>query len=270
MQLDPDVVADVVEGELTVEMFGRQTDSHDDSHQDVSSATTTHSAYHAVSPHELSLRLHELIQSRLEERVKELEVELQNKEMKLQSMESENSTCNQELADSMLGSSRQQTPIALPVEESNPIPQVSAINLSEDAYNEVEDYLTKEPESEPEDYPSAADRNYQSEEEEDQRSTHQFDESAVWDQNGRVGDSMEHSRIYKEKERNTFVSLGVRTLEEHILMEMELSGDEDDDEDGDEDEMKLLIQQIVEKNRQGSPMVLNAQRAFFSVDENEH
>ena len=287
MQLDPDIEADdVVQGELRVEMFGRQTDGRDDSYQDVSSSSTTHSAYHAVSPRELSLRLHEVIQSRLEERVKELEMELQNK-ARQQFVESEHLTCDEELANSTFSSSTRQTPIAFPVEESNPIAQLSAVNLSEDAYNEVDDYFMKEPESGWEDFPSAAHRNYHQFdgsvlsghedllkgnqcEEEDLERSHHFDGNAVWDQNGRVGDSMEHLTINKEKHRRTIVPQGVRTLEEHILMDRELSEDEDEDEAEADDEMRLLIQQIVEKSRQGSPMVLNAQRALFPVDENEH
>lgn len=290
VELDPDIVADVAQGELKVEMVGRQTGGQDDSYQDVSSTSTTHSANYAVSPRELSLRLHEVIQSRLEERVKELETELQNSNRKLQFMESERLTCYEEFADSILGSSTQRTPIALPVEESNPIAQLSVVNLPEDAYNEVEDFM-KETQSESEDFPSTAYRNNHQDglhqfdgsvlwdhedllkvnqsEEEDQESSHQVDGIAEWGQNGRVGDSMGYRpTINKERQRRTFIPQEVRTLEEHILMDRELSGDENNDEA--DDEMKLLIQQIVEKSRQGSPIVLNVQRALFSVDENEH
>ncbi|CBI15120.3 unnamed protein product, partial [Vitis vinifera] len=250
VELDPDIVADVAQGELKVEMVGRQTGGQDDSYQDVSSTSTTHSANYAVSPRELSLRLHEVIQSRLEERVKELETELQNSNRKLQFMESERLTCYEEFADSILGSSTQRTPIALPVEESNPIAQLSVVNLPEDAYNEVEDFM-KETQSESEDFPSTAYRNNH------QDGLHQFDGSVLWD----------HEDLLK-RQRRTFIPQEVRTLEEHILMDRELSGDENNDEA--DDEMKLLIQQIVEKSRQGSPIVLNVQRALFSVDENEH
>lgn len=275
MQLDPDIVADVVQGELRVEMVGGQTGDHEDSNQDVSSTSTTHSANHAVSPRELSLRLHEVIQSRLEEQVKELEIQLQNSERTLKFMESEDRTRYEGFANSAVAG--QETTIAVHVEESNPIAQPSVVSLSEDAYLEVKGQFTKETQSELEDFPSAAadSRNHE-------HGFHQLDGSVLWiheellkasqygdeefDENGLMGDSKEHPTINGEKQSETFTPEEVRTLEDLILMDREMSGDEDDNDD---DEMKQLIQQIVERSRQGSPMVLNAQRALFSVDENE-
>jgi hypothetical protein len=40
------------------------------------------------------------------------------------------------------------------------------------------------------------------------------------------------------------------------------SGDDDDDDD-----CKVLIQQIVERTKQGSPVLVNAQKLLFSVDQ---
>ncbi|MCI52128.1 hypothetical protein A2U01_0073372, partial [Trifolium medium] len=51
--------------------------------------TTPLPANYAVSPHELSLRLHEVIKNQLEERVKELEIALENSQRKVRFLESE-------------------------------------------------------------------------------------------------------------------------------------------------------------------------------------
>jgi len=40
-----------------------------------------------------------------------------------------------------------------------------------------------------------------------------------------------------------------------------------DDHDDDDDDCKVLIQQIVERTKQGSPVLVNAQKLLFSVDQ---
>lgn len=46
-------------------------------------------------------------------------------------------------------------------------------------------------------------------------------------------------------------------------------GSEDESSDCD-DEMGLLIKQIVEKTKKGSPVLINAQKALFSMGDLEH
>ncbi|KAI3761283.1 hypothetical protein L1987_51695 [Smallanthus sonchifolius] len=159
VELDPDFEPGVAQGELRADML-------DD--------FTAHSPNYAVSPRELSLRLHEVLQSQLEERIRELEAEI----------ETRNQESWKDFSSSDAG-------------DENRVDEPVVLNLSGealDAYNEACNEFAK------------------------------FDEL-------------------------------------------------DDDEtphngggaDFDEDEMeKLLIKHIVEKARQGSPAVLNAQRALFS------
>ncbi|MFS7972159.1 putative protein POLAR [Helianthus anomalus] len=179
-ELDPDFEAGVAEGELRGETLN---DANEEDER--GSTTTTHSAYYAVSPRELSLRLHEVLQSQLEERIRELEAQI-----KVQ-----NHKCWNGYSSSNAGDENH---------EDEPV----VLNLSGEAleaYNEACNEFAKFDESD-EDF--------------------DYDGDNGTPQNG---------------------------------------GDEQDFDDDDDDEMeKLLIKHIVEKARQGSPAVLNAQRAFSS------
>ncbi|XP_076947622.1 uncharacterized protein LOC143619618 [Bidens hawaiensis] len=165
VELDPDFEPGVAEGELCADML-------DD--------TATHSPNYAVSPRELSLRLHEVLQSQLEERVRELEAEI----------EARNQKSWKDFSSSDAG-------------DENRVDEPVVLNLSGealDAYNEACDEFAK------------------------------FDELVDDDDGTPLGGG----------------------------------GTGGDVVDFDEDEMeKLLIKHIVEKARQGSPAVLNAQRALF-------
>ncbi|KAJ0680404.1 putative protein POLAR [Helianthus annuus] len=162
VELDPDFEPGVAQGELRADMLDNNI--------------TTHSPNYAVSPRELSLRLHEVLQSQLEERIRELEAEI----------ETRNQKSWKDFSSSDAG-------------DENRMDEPVVLNLSGDAldaYNEGCDEFAK------------------------------FDDY-VTPQNG--------------------------------------AGTGGDVVDFDEDEMeKLLIKHIVEKARQGSPAVLNAQRALFS------
>ncbi|XP_076903921.1 uncharacterized protein LOC143559137 [Bidens hawaiensis] len=165
VELDPDFEPGVVEGELRADMLDN---------------TTTHSPNYAVSPRELSVRLHEVLQSQLEERVRELEAEI----------EARNQKSWKDFSSSDAG-------------DENRVDEPVVLNLSGealDAYNEACDEFAK------------------------------FDELDDYDDGTPLGGG----------------------------------GTGGDVMDFDEDEMeKLLIKHIVEKARQGSPAVLNAQRALF-------
>ncbi|GJY91285.1 putative reverse transcriptase domain-containing protein [Tanacetum coccineum] len=73
--LDPDFELDVAQSELRVDMLENTNQGERGS----SSTTTIPSANYAVSPRELSLRLHEVLQFQLKERIKELEAEIECK-----------------------------------------------------------------------------------------------------------------------------------------------------------------------------------------------
>ncbi|KAE8731116.1 Glycine-rich RNA-binding protein 3 [Hibiscus syriacus] len=97
VEIDPDFVADFAEGELRSDMVTGQPLVQSMSNEDRSGTSTAHYANYVVSPRELSLRLHEVIQSRLEERVQELETALENSQRKVKLMESEQKNPNNKL-----------------------------------------------------------------------------------------------------------------------------------------------------------------------------
>lgn len=78
VELDPSFELDVVQGDLKIHVAQpantNQTES--DNNASGTSITHTHSSNYVVSPWELTLRLHELIESRLETRIEELELAL--------------------------------------------------------------------------------------------------------------------------------------------------------------------------------------------------
>lgn len=87
LQLDPDFVADFAQGELQTDVIAGKDFVHSELNEDDSDTVVP--VNYAVSPHELTLRLHEVIQSRLEGCVQELEIALENSQRKLRLMESE-------------------------------------------------------------------------------------------------------------------------------------------------------------------------------------
>ncbi|XP_022137595.1 uncharacterized protein LOC111009000 [Momordica charantia] len=88
-ELDPEFVEDFAEGELRNDMINGQTSARTKPNEEASDSTA-HSGNYTVSPRELTLRLHDVIQSRLESRIKELESALQKNQRKLQLIDTEN------------------------------------------------------------------------------------------------------------------------------------------------------------------------------------
>ncbi|KAK4427700.1 hypothetical protein Salat_1539000 [Sesamum alatum] len=237
-ELDPNFVSDVVEGELRADLFGAKSGDQPYADRDGSGNSTPHSAHYSISPRELSLRLHEVIQSRLEQRVKELETALENSQRKVKYMESEHVRPSREISDNKTGtSSTRDSPVAK--NGHQPVDQPVVINLSGDAlaaYNEAYEEFTKISDSDEEDL--------------------QFGfENGVRVQDR---DMKQHSFSNGSRE----MAFDRRTEEElHTIV----CSSQDESED---DEMeRLLIQQIIEKARKGSPAVLKAQRALLSTDE---
>ncbi|GAV85779.1 LOW QUALITY PROTEIN: hypothetical protein CFOL_v3_29213, partial [Cephalotus follicularis] len=266
-ELDPESVADFAQGELKADMIRGRAMAQHELNQDASGTCTTNSGNYAVSPRELSLRLHELIQSRLEERVRELETALQNSEKKFQVMESEHrfpwrTFSRSEQIHSFTQESQN-------TEECNSLAHPLVMNLSGEAleeYNEAYEELMKINDSDDENSLLGVD------EKNHQMAMHIIDHSAPWGQNGGVNYSLPLLTDSKDQTSVELLSSHAR-LEDNSsrpqeLLDIGVSGDENSDCD---DEMeKQLIQQIVEKTKKGSPVVLNAQRLLFSEDENEH
>ncbi|KAK4362297.1 hypothetical protein RND71_017538 [Anisodus tanguticus] len=144
-ELDPDFVTDLAEGELRTELFNRQAGGQPYADQDGSGTSTPHPVNYAVSPRELSLRLHEVLQSQLEERLKELEMALQNSERKVRYMEAELVSSWRDSSDSEGGSSSTHGSPVMKVEQRT-ADQPMVINLNGDAldaYNEAYDVFTR-------------------------------------------------------------------------------------------------------------------------------
>lgn len=243
------------EGELRADMF-----SASQLQQNQEASEITSSGNYAVSPWELSVRLHEVIQSRLEARVTELEMALENSERKLQNIETKQINSWKEFTQSeLLHSSSEESLTAQPL----------VMNLSGealDAYNEAYNELINmdDSEDEHEHSPSAVD-------EIKHRQSHTATNSHPFSVlNGKTNGSTSLGRILVKEKMKEHNKIG--TMEEHLslvqhLNEVDSSGDESSDYD---DEMeKRLIKQIVEKTRMGSPVVLNAQKWLFSMDKDD-
>ncbi|KAL9438438.1 hypothetical protein AB3S75_024165 [Citrus x aurantiifolia] len=263
VELDPDFEADFAQGELKANMINRDKT---DSNQDASGSSTHHSGNYAVSPRELSMRLHEVIVSRLEERVKELETALENSQRKVQLMESQRKSSWRKFSNSPLRFSSDEES----KEECNAMAEPLVMNLSGealDAYNEAYEELMKIDDSEEENSPSGDFENNH------QIGSHPFDQSVSWVHNGIINGSSPHTVHNKEKILNEVHSSQRTVSEEYSLRVQELldvgiSGDESSDCEVEME--KQLIKQIVEKTKKGSPGVLNAQKWLFLMDEDKH
>lgn len=139
-ELDVDMMAELVHGELKANIIQRQSSSEPTLDQVSSTTSTPLSAKHGVSPRELSVRLHEVIQSRLQEQVIQLEAELAKSQKRVRELESERINSWREGSNSesssTLGSPSARSPMAQPL----------IMNLSGDAldaYNEAYDELNK-------------------------------------------------------------------------------------------------------------------------------
>ncbi|CAI9785294.1 unnamed protein product [Fraxinus pennsylvanica] len=89
--LDPDFEPYTEQGNLKLAMSGENHNYTSESGSDTTETTTDYlqPINYAVSPRELSLRLHELIESRLQARIKELEIALESSEKEAQTLGSQ-------------------------------------------------------------------------------------------------------------------------------------------------------------------------------------
>lgn len=220
MELDPDFVSDIAEWELKADLFDAKKDVRLYTNREGRSPP---SAHYPISPRELSLRLHEVIQSRLEERVVELEAALANS-----------------MTKSVTGTSLRHDSPAPDDEQESVVLNLSGENLA--AYTEAYEELTKVSESCEEDFPFPFEK-----------------DRMVQDSTSNV--YLECSNGYMETEINLGIVKNVDIMNDVVC-------DSRDESEGGEEEMeRLLIRQIVEKARQGSPVILNAQKALFSSEQ---
>ncbi|KAL8547070.1 hypothetical protein ACS0TY_006699 [Phlomoides rotata] len=212
--------------------------------EDESRGSTPRSAHYSISPRELSLRLHQVIQARLEERVKELETALEDSQRKLKYMESDHIHPWRDPSNYKTGHfSTKDSPIARDGQE--PVDQPVAISLSGEplaSYNE--EFTTKVSESDDEDLKIGFKNGY------DVGNGHMDQHSASNGNQETVFDRRRDEDVYSLSNDNACSSNS--------------SSRRDEGGDGEDDEMeRLLIMQIVEKAKQGSPAVLKAKRDFL-------
>ncbi|XP_073299690.1 uncharacterized protein [Primulina huaijiensis] len=229
--LDQDFVSDVTEWELKADLFDAEKDTRPYTNRE---GISPPSAEYPISPRELSLRLHEVIQSRLEERVVELEAALANSQGK----------------DIIGTSSSHDSPV--PQDEQKSV----VLNLSREtlaAYTEAYEELMTVSESDDEDFP------FPFEKRNDHQDIRMKDVDTVRDSNSNV--HLECRNGYIETELN----LGsVKNLD---IMKDIVCDSRDESEGGEEEMESVLIRQLVEKARQGFPLVLNAQKALLSTEQ---
>lgn len=249
IELDPNFEADVVQGELRVETVNGKPGDPSDSDHCGSSTNDNNSANYAVSPRELSLRLHEVIQSRLEARIMELERALEDSQKRVHLKESEHAISRMDLYSEVEYSSTQESPTF--VDEDIDMDRPMVINLSGEAlnaYNEAHEGVFTMTKTEEETPPDTICNGVG-------KGMRLFNKNAHKGIHGEDNGSISHFDMIHERWSGSLESNEV---------------DESEDEDDDDDEIgELLIKQIVEKARQGSSVVLNAQRMLFSMDEHQ-
>ncbi|XP_038878731.1 uncharacterized protein LOC120070906 [Benincasa hispida] len=250
-ELDQEFTVDFSEGELRADMISELSPKIQ---QNLDASEFTSSGNYTVSPWELSVRLHEVIQSRLEARVRELETALENSKRRLHCIEAKQIDSRKEFTQSeMLHSSSEESLTAQPL----------VMNLSGealDAYNEAYNELIDMDDSEDLIHsPSIVDGSKHP------RWQTTINGHSFSIQNGRTNGSINLGQILVKKNiKDSYQKIGRM---EGQTNEVGGSGDESSDYD---DEMeKQLIKQIVEKTRMGSPVVRNAQRWLFSMDKDD-
>ncbi|KAJ1265968.1 hypothetical protein BS78_08G114800 [Paspalum vaginatum] len=251
-EVDQEFVGDIICGELKVDMipcnltdYSSESDHGRDSRE--SSPDYTRGGNYPVSPRDLSIRLHKVIQRRLEDRIKELESALahRQKQEQLQMMVTERICSNSESGSS----TNHESPMF--IQETSSAAQPYCLNLSGDAleaYDEAYEEFMRIADS-----PCTTSTNGKPQATED----YLVDHGLIW--------GMEEDSSRKPKEVPAWEQI-LTTQSAYPSRAQESDGD-DGSSDDDEDDSKVLIQQIVERTKQGSPVLINAQKLLFSVDQ---
>ncbi|KAL8150637.1 hypothetical protein V2J09_020445 [Rumex salicifolius] len=210
-ELDPELMAEVVQGEFRADILCNNKSSSELSvdHSSRSSHSTPQTPKQGVSPRDLSIRLHKVIQSRLEQRIMELEAALEESDKRVLQLQSEQqlSSCSwrgfSQTDMSVSSFSTRDSPSTIGG-SSTPVDPYNVAGSNTEKLNGTENvsFLIRPASAEP---------------------------------------------------KTPMTSSGVTEQSETFCL--------DEDEEEDED-LSLLIRQIVEKTRQGSPAVLQAQKAM--------
>ncbi|MED6130604.1 hypothetical protein PIB30_002196 [Stylosanthes scabra] len=236
VEIDPDFVADLAQGELRADLVEEKERVHTKSDDDAGDITPLPGDF-AVSPHELTLRLHEVAESRLEERVKELEVALENTQRTVRFMELENGGSSKRAYSSSNGGNM------LTYEACDSMVQPLILNLSGealDAYNEAYEELINLGDNE-ENSPI------------NEEGSHDLHASAANDSgNCSIVDDSKLAML--EEQSSSFYDLDVTEDESCSYDELETQ----------------LIRQIVERTKKSSSVLENAQKILYCMDEDEY
>ncbi|KAG2300825.1 hypothetical protein Bca52824_037297 [Brassica carinata] len=249
-ELEPDFEVEFAQGELRDDdQVERQRFDVTESNQEPCGNATPESGNYTVSPRELSLRLHRVINSRCEERIKELEIALQESQRKVELlvMEAEEKKKPCESHDAVKRDSiRKHNPA-----EIQPQPLVMnlagpALDAFNDSYEELMDIK---------DYSEEGDEMHENTEQEELYLT---SKSSPWSRK----DYIKASSSRTSEDVNFF----------NLQDLLGLSDEEEEEGRECESEMeKQLIKQIVEKTKQGSSSsVFNAQKMLSLMEEIEH
>ncbi|KAG7535014.1 hypothetical protein ISN45_Aa08g025030 [Arabidopsis thaliana x Arabidopsis arenosa] len=257
IEMEPDCEVEFAHGELRADRVKGKRLDETESNQDPSGNSTPESGNYAVSPRELSLRLHKVVNSRLEKRIEELETALQESQRKVEQlvMESESKKKSWsrlwETREVMTYKSDSKIPVAIEHTKTNLAEmQPMVMNLTGealDAFNESYDELMK--------------INDDSEDDDDGDSLLEMQESGIHQEDL---SSTNKSSPWSHQKDN------FKVQEQELLDLIGIEDEEEESSDFESEKEKQLIKQIVEKTKQGSPVVLNAQKMLFLMEETEH
>ncbi|CAJ1944192.1 unnamed protein product [Sphenostylis stenocarpa] len=264
LQLDPDFLADLAQGELQTDVIGGEKKFHSELYED--DGDTVVPVNYAVSPHELTLRLHNVIQSRLEGRVQELEIALENSQRKLWFMESEDNSHSQKCFSIQASSSSEGNMLAY--NNCEPMTEPLDMNSSGEspgAYNDtyfeeiikIDDFEENSPSS-----IHITDCKVDS---------HSHDLHVLGVQHC-VANDLHTFPTVNELRLSRELSSGEVTMLEGLSSSNYESNDVTGDEncECDYEVERQLIRQIVERTKKGSPVFQNARRILYSMDGVEH
>lgn len=266
MQLE-DLGPDFAMGELRTDADGAQPFAKEYANES-SGTSTTHSANYAVSPTELTLRLHEVIQSRLEKRIQELELALENSQRKVRLMGSAHESYgNPKFVNGQPACSFHGTPVLGECDGvAQPHPLImnlagEALSAYDEAYQELMKFDSSE-----EDSPTSLF------EIKHQELSEIVKQDELGGQNTEKNGFTQKLTLDGRDESVDPFSQGVRETNGHFSRYQEIdsfgmAGDESSDADNEKE--KLLIRQILERTKKGSPVILKAQTLLFSVDNDD-
>lgn len=257
IEMEPDLEVEFAQGKLIADRVRGKRGDETESNQDPSGNSTPDSGNYAVSPRELSLRLHKVINSRLEKRITELETALQESQRKVEQlvMESESKKKNswsrvwetREVMTTYKSDSKTTAAIEHTKTDNHAeIMQPLVMNLTGealDAFNESYDELM----------------NINDDSEDDDESPLEMQESEL----------LHHEDFSSTSPWSHHQGDDSKAQEQELLDFIGLEEQDEEIRDFESEMEKQLIKQIVEKTKQGSPVVLNAQKMLFLMEESE-